>query len=282
MLNLRQLLETYRQEKKALPSFNVDTHAVYQAIIKTVAKTQLPCLVQLSPGEDAFFGAENLWLLVQKAKADGLPIYCNMDHGKDISRLKKMLSLGFDMVHFDGSDLSFENNLALAIELQKYITSIYPNSSTRPLLEVEFNKINLVSSQVDPSSFTTPEQAQKFMNFSNADLLAVSIGNLHGVPSSGIEHIKTDLFQQISVSLPPKTLFTMHGGSGIDLSELKSTISLGVVKINVNTDLRLAYKNGLKSSLASQDTEKIYKYYEPIIESLASIVATKLNQFQNN
>lgn len=282
MLNLRQLFQTYRQQKKALPSFNIDTHTVYQSILKAVSKTQLPCLVQLSPGEDEFFGAENLWLLVQKAKADGLPIYCNMDHGKDISRLKALLKLGFDMIHFDGSSLSFEENLATAIELQKYIVSVFPNQDTRPLLEVEFNKINLVGSQIDPSSFTNPEQAHKFMNFSNADLLAVSVGNLHGVPSSGSEHIQTDLFQQISTSLPSNTLYTMHGGSGIDPGELKSTINLGVVKINVNTDLRLAYRTDLKSSLSNLDTEKIYKYYEPVVETLSHIAAAKLNQFQNN
>ncbi len=282
MLKLRQLLQTYRQQKKALPSFNIDTHIVYQAVHKAVVKTQLPCIVQLSAGEDDFFGAENLWLLVQKAQSDGLPIYCNMDHGKDIQRLKKMIQLGFDMVHFDGSSLPFDQNIIEASQLQKFIASIFPDQSTRPLLEVEFNKINLVSNLPDESSFTTPDQAQKFMNFSKADLLAVSVGNLHGVPQSGIENIQTELFSQITSALPPSTLYTMHGGSGIDSTQLGLTISLGVVKVNVNTDLRLAYRSSLKASLSNLDTEKMYDYYKPVIDDIANIAVNKLKEFQNN
>lgn len=282
MLKLRQLLQTYRQQKKALPSFNIDTHIVYQAVCKAVAKTQLPCIVQLSAGEDDFFKAENLWLLVQKAQSDGLPIYCNMDHGKDIQRLKKMIQLGFDMVHFDGSNLPFDQNIIEASQLHKFIASAFPDESTRPLLEVEFNKISLVGSLPDPSGFTTPGEAQKFMNFSKADLLAVSIGNLHGVPQSGIENIQTELFSQITSALPASTLYTMHGGSGIDSTQLNSTISLGVVKVNVNTDLRLAYRSSLKASLSNLDTEKMYDYYKPVIEDIANIAVNKLIQFQNN
>jgi|GEM_PF-656810 len=282
MIILRQLLNQYKQEKKAIPSFNIDTFAVYQAVEDAVRSTLLPAIVQLSAGEDEFVQAERLWMLVQKARADGLPIYCNMDHGKDIDRLKKLLLLGFDMVHYDGSSLPFDENLKNALDLKKFIDENFPNKDTQPILEVEFNKINLVEKGVDENSFTKPEEAAKFMSFSRADLVAVSVGNMHGITQPGIEeHIKTDLFASIAAALPSEQLFTMHGGSGIAESELRFTIGMGVVKININTDLRLAYRETLKDMLSRLHTEKMYEYYKPVVDKMKEVAIQKLNVFQN-
>lgn len=282
MIILRQLLSQYKQDKKAIPSFNIDTFTVYQAIEDAVRATMLPAIVQLSSGEDDFVQAERLWILVQKARADGLPIYCNMDHGKDPDRLKKMLLLGYDMVHYDGSHLPFDENLKIALDLKKFIEDKFPQKDTQPVLEVEFNKINLIKDGVDEASFTKPDEALKFMSFCRADLLAVSVGNLHGVPPSGLaEHIKTELFSQIVAAMPPNQLFTMHGGSGIDESELKFSIGMGVVKININTDLRLAYRETLKDILSRLSTEKMYDYYKPVVQKICSVATQKLQVFQN-
>lgn len=103
MLSLNQLLNQYKQEKKAISAFNIDCFEIYQAIEEVVAETNLPCIVQLSPNQDQFIQAERLFLLVKKANIEGLPIYLNMDHGKDPARLEKLAKLGFDMIHFDGS-----------------------------------------------------------------------------------------------------------------------------------------------------------------------------------
>ncbi len=277
---LRQLLLSYKEANRALPSFNIDTFAVYQAIEDAVAISKLPCLVQLSAGEDQFVQAERLFMLVKKAQADGLPIYLNMDHCHDLPRMKKLLQLGFDMVHFDGSALPFNENLQQSQDLLTFLQTTYPDAETRPLLEVEFNKINLVEHGIDPESLTTPEQASTFLQQAPADLLAISVGNLHGVPTSGLaEHIDLDLFQKIISACPTSTLFTMHGGSGLDPNELKKSIGLGVVKININTDLRLAYHSELKHQLEIQSTQKMYDYYKPVITKMREIATQKLLQF---
>ena len=177
MKTLRQLLTEYRATGKAIPAFNIDSFEIYQAIEDSVKETGLPCIVQLSAGEDKFIHAERLFVLVKKAQLDGLPIYLNMDHGQDQIRLEKLISLGFDMVHFDGSKMEYLSNLETS---QKFVHNLkihYPET----LFEVEFNHINLVDTQVSKSSFTDPNQAFEFVTQTNADLLAVSIGNLHGI-----------------------------------------------------------------------------------------------------
>lgn len=270
MLTLKEYLSKYSLEHKALPSFNIDSFEIYQAVESVVAETGFPCLVQLSGGEDKFIQAERLFMLVKKARIDGLPIFLNMDHGHDLNRLKQLIKLGFDMVHFDGSDLSFDQNLQKAIPFIKEIKSINPEA----LVEVEFNKISLVDSQIVEGSFTDPDLAFDFLSQSKADLFAVSIGNLHGVSLDKPEILDLDLLAKIQTKLPNQ-FFTLHGGSGVDQKQISAAIKLGIVKININTDLRIKFLESLKQNLAQFDSQKIYDLFTPVITDLKTVIKDK-------
>jgi len=276
MIPLIDLFRQYRQQSKALPSFNIDSFEIFQAVEKSVRQTGLPCLVQLSPNEDKFITAEKLYLLVRKANLEGLPLYLNLDHGQDLSRLVKSCRLGFDMIHFDGSSLSFADNLATATNLVTEVKSINPSC----VVEVEFNHINLVNTEVSSDSYTSPSQALEFMTQSNADLLAVSVGNLHGVNVTKPESLDLTLLSQIT-SLLPQKMFTLHGGSGISPEQIKSAIGQGIVKININTDLRLCFLSNIRNSLVTSSSEKIYDYFIPAIDEVSKIITQKTLLFSS-
>ena len=274
MIPLKEIISNYKVEHSAMPSFNIDSFEIYQAVEAAVADTQLPCLVQLSANEDSFIQAERLFMLVKKANADGLPIYLNMDHGQDLPRLLDMVNLGFDMVHFDGSRLEYSDNLIATTNFIAEVKTINPYI----VVEVEFNKINLVDKGVSPESYTSPEQAYEFMTNSHADLLAVSIGNLHGVRANLPETIDLARFQEILDQLP-QTLFTLHGGSGIQPELVASAIKMGIVKININTDLRLQFRKSLETNLQTNSSEKVYDYFTPAIKDVQTIIKHKLLAF---
>jgi fructose-bisphosphate aldolase class II/tagatose 1,6-diphosphate aldolase GatY/KbaY len=200
-----------------------------------------------------------------------------MDHGKDLNRLKFLAKLGFNMVHFDGSSLDYQENLSQTTKFVAEIKTINPQC----LVEAEFNKIELIEKGVSPQSYTSPAQALEFVNTAKADLLAVSIGNLHGVSATFPEIIDLKLLKSITQSLPD-TFFTLHGGSGIPLDLVQSAINLGIVKININTDLRLKFKQSLKNNLTHSSSEKIYDYLNPVIADLKKLISTILIQFQNH
>lgn len=273
-MQLKELLLKYKNNHKAIPAFNIDSFEIYQAVELAVKETSLPCLVQLSPKEDTFVEAERLFILVKKANTDGLPIYLNMDHGQNLDRLLFLFQLGFDMIHFDGSLLPYEENLNKTKSFIEAAKLTNPNI----VIEAEFNHINLVDKGVSADSYTTPSQAQEFINQTNADLLAISIGNLHGVKADIPEQINLDLLNQI-VTVLPQQLFTLHGGSGIPLDQIKQAISLGIVKININTDLRLAFKKNLIESVTTSNSEKIYDFLTPAIDSVKKIIIQKLTDF---
>ncbi|MFA5894953.1 MAG: class II fructose-bisphosphate aldolase [Candidatus Shapirobacteria bacterium] len=274
MIPLKEQLSHYKTEHRAMPSFNIDSFEIFQSVEGAVKETGLPCLVQLSANEDKFIEAEKLFLLVKKSQLEGLPIYLNMDHGKDLSRLTNLVKLGFDMVHFDGSALPYEDNLKAATSFVKNIKELRPEV----LVEVEFNHINLLEDGVDPKSFTDPQQALEFMQTSGADLLAASIGNLHGASTTLPENINLDLLTSITTALPDK-FFTLHGGSGIPFDQVAAAINLGIVKININTDLRQEFKKSLKSAMDTINSEKLYDYFYPVIDAVKKVAINKLTKF---
>ena len=271
MESLRERLIRYKQEKRAMVAFNIDCLEIYQAVEEVVVETKMPCMVQLSPGEDEFVKAERLLMLVKKARLEGLPIYTNMDHGKDIRRLEFLVRLGFDMVHFDGSTADYESNINLSQYFVNKIRAINPEI----LVEVEFNKIKAVGEAIDPESLTKVEEAKDFMNRSGAEMLAVSIGNLHGVNINSPERLDLELLKKIAGVLPDKFL-AMHGGSGIDQVQLKEAIKMGIVKINVNTDLRLAFRKGMIKGLAENKGDKVYEWMMGAVEEVKRVVRERL------
>lgn len=278
MKTLRQLLTEYRTTGKAVPAFNIDSFEIYQAVEESVKETGLPCIVQLSAGEDKFIHAERLFILVKKAQLDGLPIYLNMDHASDQVRLEKLISLGFDMVHFDGSKLEYHTNLETSRKFIHSLKNHYPHT----LFEVEFNKINLVDTQVSPNSFTEPAQAYEFMTQTSADLLAVSIGNLHGISLKLPETIDLNLLAKIKNKIPEDRFITLHGGSGISPDQVTQAIQLGVVKININTELRINFNQSITKIYSKEVSQKIYDNFSPAIDELKNIIKSKLLLFSTS
>lgn len=272
MKSLIQVLQESKTNHTAIPAFNIDSFEIFQAVESVVREINKPCLVQLSAGEDKFIQAEKLFLLVKKARLEGLPIYLNMDHGENTDRLFNLLKLGFDMVHFDGSKLDYQTNLTQTIQFISQVKSQTPNC----LVEAEFNHINLVDQQVSLDSFTKPDQAVEFVTQTKADLLAISIGNLHGVNQNLPEKIDLNLLQQIN-SVLPETFFTLHGGSGIPVTDVKSSLQYGIVKMNINTDLRLCFFKSLNQYLPQNKSEKIYDLFGLVINDLKQVIKDKFS-----
>lgn len=278
MKTLRQILTEYRATGRAIPAFNIDTFEIYQAVEESVKETGLPCIVQLSAGEDKFIQAERLLMLVKKAQIEGLPIYLNMDHASDQIRLEKLINLGFDMVHFDGSKMDYATNLETSRKFVQTLKLHYPDT----LFEVEFNHIELVDTQISKSSFTDPAQALEFMTQTGADLLAVSIGNLHGVSLTMPEVIDINLLSQIRNKIPEDRFITLHGGSGISADQISQAIKNGVVKININTELRINFNQSLTKIYSTEVSQKIYDNFSPAIVSLKNFIKSKLLLFSTS
>ncbi len=281
MKPIKHYLEKAQKEKFAIGQFNFSDFSQVKGIINKCVELKSPVLLGTSKGESKFFGLDEA-VAVRNVlrKKTGLPIFLNLDHGKSFEYLKQAIDAGYDAVHFDGSKLSLEENIKITKEVVKYA------KKKGVIVEGEVGRIGTDSSQLYSNKFeikeddlTKPEEALKFLKETKVDLLAVSVGNFHGMDVSGIcPDLKIDILKLIK-ELDPKALLVLHGGSGTSGDDIKDAIQAGVVKININTELRLAFSGNLRRALADMDQIVPYKYLKSAILAVEKLVGIKVELF---
>ena len=127
--------------------------------------------------------------------------------------------------------------------------------------------------------FTDPEAAKKFVQESKIDVFASFFGNVHGVFAGGGENLHLEILEKLA-ELLPDTFFSLHGGSGIPDDQVRSAIERGIVKVNINTEMRQAFKDNLEEALEKNPDEyALYKTEPPVIEAVQKVVEHKMEVF---
>ncbi len=290
-MNARDWFERARKEQFAIGAFNVDSLEIFKAVVMAAYVKKSPVIVAFSPGEVGYFGLKNIIDLTANAREETrLPILLNLDHGKTRDDVMKAIELsdddpspgsGFNNVHFDGSDLELEEN----IKQTKDIVDVAHKNGI--LVEGEINKVG-GSSEVHgeeldfeklKESYTKAEDAERFVRGTSVDILAPVFGNIHGTfPVQPDLDIK--LLKKIRLAVG-ETFLALHGGSGIPLEYVQEAIKEGgVVKVNVNTELRATYKQALEEKLGERPDEyKIYDLMPDVIRAVAAVVEDKIDVF---
>lgn len=274
MKNLKYYFQKAQAEKWAMPQFNFSDFSQMKAIINKCAELKSPVILGTSEGESKFFGLEEAVAMRDVLrKKTGLPIFLNLDHGKSFDYLKQAIDAGYDMVHFDGSKLPLEENIKITKEVKSYA------KWKGVLVEGEVGKIG---SKTEEGDLTKPEEARNYLEKTGVDLLAISMGNFHGIEISGLDpHLRLDVLENIK-KITGKTFLILHGGSGTPENDIKEAIKLGIVKININTELRLAFSGNLRRALDSNKEEIVpYKYLPEAMKPVESVVARKIELFDS-
>lgn len=287
MLNSREVLKSAQLNKYAIGAFNFSTAEILKAIVAAARELKSPVIVATSEGEANFFGLREAAALVGAwRQATKLPIILNLDHGKSPEMVKKAVAAGYDAVHFDGSSLPYEQNLAQTNEAVKYIREFSKTFDKDIIIEGELGYLRGSSAlheeklEIKPNDLTGPEQAVDFIERTGVDSLAVVIGNAHGVFAAGQEKLYLDRLAEIKKAVDDKIFLVLHGGSGIPDSDIQKAIGQGIVKINVNTELRMAYRKGIDEELKEVPQETTpYKILEHSFEEVKKVVAEKIKLF---
>ena len=276
MKTLKYFFKKAKKEGWAIGQFNFSTLEQLKAIVNVAEKLKSPVILGTSQGEANFFGLEEAVLLRNLYRKKFPYIYLNLDHGKDVNLIKKAINLGYDCVHFDGSSLNFQENLKITKKIVKYA------HKKGCLVEGEIKSIQ-GSSEIHkelPKEVLLEdiERAKEFVKKTEIDSLAINIGNVHGVYKKSIrlniEHLK-----KIKREIP--IFLVLHGGSGTSKEDIKAAIKNGVVKINVNTELRKAWREGLEKSLKKhKDTIKPYNILPEVILKVEETVEEKIKLFK--
>lgn len=284
MKTLRECIKEAEDKKVAIGHFNISNLEGLHAIYNAAKKLNVPIVIGLSEGEESAVGREEGVALVRAlCERDNYPIFLNADHHHSLEAVKKCIDAGFDTVIFDGTELSFEENVKISKECVDYAHKINKETGRDVLVEGELGFIgsgSIIRDTIPEGAgvLTKPEDAKKFVEMTGIDLLAPSVGSIHGIVRHGEPHTDAELIAQIrkAAGIP----LVLHGGSGLKDEDFTSAIAAGISTVHINTEIRVAYVEGLKKSLAEKPDEVVpYKVSKPAQDVVQKVVEDRLKLF---
>ena len=270
-MQLKDHLKKAQKEKWAVGQFNFCTLEQLRGILSAARKMKSPVILGTSGGESRYLGLKEAVALVEISKMKyQVDAFLNIDHGKDLSWIKEAVNTGYSAVHYDGSGESLAKN-------KENIKKIVSYARKRGVLvEGELGSFGGDSSfkekdiKIKEKDLTSPEEAVRFVKDAGIDSLAPVVGNVHGVYK---KMPKLDLERLERINKLVYCFLVLHGGSGLSKRELKNAVKRGVVKVNFNTELRVAWKKALSEKIKS----KSIKPYE-ILPSAQKAVQKKVEE----
>lgn len=234
-MNFRDLLNKAKQEHFAIPQFNINNLEWAKYILEACEEEKSPVFLGVSQGAANHMGGFNVVVgMINGLKKDldlTIPVMIHLDHASTYELCKNAVDAGFDSIMFDGSKYSYDENVDLTNKVKKYLTN--------QLLEAEIGKIGGVEDGIASEEFfTTVDEAIDFINRTDIDMLAPALGSVHGI-YKGAPNIRTDVMKKISTETNKPLV--LHGGSGLNEEILKKCVQNGIIKINFNTELQIAW-----------------------------------------
>ena len=287
MQQLRDVLEQAQSKGVAVGHFNVSDWVLLKAIFESAQKLGVPVIVGASEGERTFLGVPQIAALVRSLREEnGFPIFLNADHTHSLDSAIAAAKAGFDSIVFDLSALPFEENIRQTKQAIEALKSINPAI----LVEGEIGDIG-TGSEIHESApdrskkLTTPEEAQQYVQSTGVDILAPAVGNMHGMLQTMVDgdvRKRLDINRIREIKSASRSLLTLHGGSGTDAIDLQNAITAGINVIHINTELRVAWRQGLEDALAEQPHEVVpYKLLPAAEELVGQVVLERLRLFNH-
>ena len=283
-LKARHLMLRTRQQHFAVGAFNIDNQETLIAVCRAAQKKQAPVLVEVSDGEVKAIGLDNIRDMVDNYKEQyGIEIYINLDHTPSVDAAKRGVDAGFEFIHIDVSQADHEASDEKIIKATKEVVDYA--KFTGALVESEPHYFaggsNLFKKKINykeiRKTFSTPKGAEKFCDSTGIDTFAAAIGNLHGkynVP----KELDLELLQKIRDAIDCN--ISLHGGSGTPGHYFEEAAKIGVSKVNINSDMRIAFRTTLEKVLKENpDQYAVVKLMPEVYEAVQKVVESKIDMF---
>ena len=297
LVNTRDMFKRAYEGGYAIGAFNVNNMEIIQGIMEGATAEKAPVILQVSAGARKYANHTYLMKLIEAAvETSGLPIAVHLDHGPDFETCKSCIDGGFTSVMVDGSHLSFEENIALTRRVVEYA---HDRNIT---VEAELGRLAGVEDDIkvshEDSSYTRPEDVEEFVTKTGCDSLAIAIGTSHGAfKFKGEPKLRFDILEEVGRRLPGFPI-VLHGASsvipeyvdminqygghmpgaqGVPEAMLRKAATMAVCKINIDSDLRLAFTGVIRKHLGEHpDHFDPRQYLSEARSALAGMVRHKI------
>lgn len=288
MKTLREYIKEADERGVAIGHFNISNLEALHGIYAAAKKLNLPIIIGVSEGEEEFVGREEVAALVKAIRErDDYPIFLNADHHYTFESVKKALDAGYDAAIIDAVKLPLEENIELTKKCVDYARELSKKENRDILIEAELGFIGTSSKLLDvlpegvsEDTMTKPEDAKHFVEMTGIDLLAPSVGNVHGMVRGGNPRLHPERVQAIreAVGIP----LVLHGGSGSMDEDFVSCIKNGIDIVHINTEIRVAYRDAVKKALIENPDEVApYKILRGAVNAIEQSVEARLKLFNN-
>ncbi len=274
----QELLKNALAQKKAIGAFNVSSIEAVQAAFEAAAELQVPILLETSSGEANYLMPEALAAMCEGInKHFAINYILHLDRGNKIELIKRCLEAGYNSIASEFKADSYSEIVAHTKEVRA-LTDKY-HASHEGAIEIVPLRYYQQTYQQELVK-TDPATAKQFVEETNIDTLVVSIGNQSGKLKT---HDPLDItrLQEIHTAVP-STPLVLHGGSYLPVETVQQSIALGVAKVNINSEVRLAYTQKLKENMAANPDEYApYRLLNGTKEAMRAVMIEKLKIFNN-
>jgi fructose-bisphosphate aldolase class II len=273
----KTILDVANEHSFAVPAFNISDWAMFKGIVEISEETNAPLIVAIHPDEVAHIGPEMITGIIERSHRASVPIAIHWDHGATYEQILQAIQYGFTSVMIDGSLKPFEENIAIS---RKVTESAHVLGLS---VEAELGTIGANDSYAEAGAatiiYTDPDDAVTFVEQTGVDSLAVAIGTYHGFfPANLKPELKLDLLKEIKsrVQIP----LVLHGGSNNPDDEIAEAARIGINKINISTDIKVAYHNKMREVLGDDPKVREPNAIQPAcIEAMKVVAAQKIGLF---
>lgn len=279
LVNTKEMLLKAKRNKYAVPHFNINNLEWTKFILEEAQRLNTPVILGVSEGALKYMGGAKTIVGMVKGLIDELfitvDIALHIDHGQSFETCKRAIDAGFTSVMIDGSKYSIEQNIE---ETRKVVEYAHAHHAT---VEAELGLIGGEEDGVaNKMGFTNLKDCEYFIKNVDIDSLAPALGSVHGL-YKGEPNLDYKTMKEINENI--EVPLVLHGGSGLDDEKIKEAINCGIAKININTELQIAWSNAVREFL---DNDK--KAYDPrkFIKSgemaMKKVIEEKITLFSNN
>jgi fructose-bisphosphate aldolase class II len=273
----KAILDVANEHYFAVPAFNISDYAMFNGIVDISEEKNAPLFVGIHPDEVRHLGADVIVAMAQRAHRSSVPIAIHWDHGATYEEMLTAIRTGFTSVMIDASLQSFEDNVAISRKVAETAHAVGLS------VEAELGTIGKTDSEAEDGSdaiiYTDPVDAVTFVRETGVDSLAVAIGTYHGLyPKTLKPELKLDLLKEIKdrVQIP----LVLHGGSGNPDDEIALAVRLGINKINISSDIKVAYHMKMREVLADGGLREPLSIQPPCIDAMKAVAAHKIDLFE--
>lgn len=282
----RESMARARAGHYALGAFNLDNQETLIAVARAAAAKKAPLMVEVSQGEVEALGIDNVRDMVDNYKEQyGVEMYINLDHSPTIAAAIAGIEAGYEFIHIDISQARKNASLEEIVTETRQVVDYA--RLTGALVESEPHYFGgssnvhkeAINYEEIKKTFSTSEGARWFVDATGIDTFAAAVGNLHGsypVPKK----LDLELLQQIRDAIDCN--ISLHGGSGTPGHYFVDGVKIGVTKVNINSDMRVAYRKTLEQVLADNPSEyAVVKLMDTVIDAVQLVVESKLDMFNS-